>query len=141
LPKVHRNILKLIAYLREHQHPTTVAHMAATGIMNARDASEAAQFGVRHGVIERIRVPHAVPKERVWYRWNGQPLVIGKNGEKPTFDALLTAWGITRMPPQPPSHTYRKLTRNSRTRATTPRSARTETNGPHETGPSRRRSR
>ena len=103
--KVHDNIAKLIEYLREHPKPVTVAHMVAAGVMNSRDAYDAVQYGVRHGVMERIRVPGAAPRARAQYRWTGQPLPPVKNGTYgPSFDALLAAWGIARVPPRLPGY-------------------------------------
>jgi len=104
--KAHDNIAKLIEYLREHPKPFAVAHIVAAGIMDSCDASDAVQYGVRYGVMERIKVPGAAPRDRVQYRWTGQPLPPVKNGARGfSFDALLAAWGIARVPPRLPRHT------------------------------------
>ncbi|MFL9937164.1 hypothetical protein P0D88_51570 [Paraburkholderia sp. RL18-103-BIB-C] len=99
------NAEKLIDYLRRHPQPTTVAELANAGVMNSRDASDALQYGVRHGVIERIRRPGARPNERVQYRLTGRPVPSAAKGAAgPSFDGLLTAWGIARVPPRLPEH-------------------------------------
>ncbi|CAE6866899.1 hypothetical protein R75465_08019 [Paraburkholderia aspalathi] len=95
------NAERLIDYLRKHPQPTTVAALAAAGVMNSRDASDAVQYGVRHGVIERIRRPGARPNERAQYQLTGRPSPVAPKGiAGPSFDALLTAWGIARVPPR-----------------------------------------
>ncbi|MFM0515411.1 hypothetical protein [Paraburkholderia sp. RL17-373-BIF-A] len=63
--KARDNAGKLIDYLRRHPKPTTVAELASAGVMNSRDASDALQYSVRHGVIERVRRPGARSNERV----------------------------------------------------------------------------
>lgn len=104
--KIHRNAEQLIGYLREQRQPVTVTRVATAGVMNRRDASDAMQYGVRHGVIERVKVPGARASERVLYQLTGQQLPApGKEEESaPTFDALLAAWGIARVPPQLPGN-------------------------------------
>jgi len=49
--QAHGNAQKLVRWLRQHQ-TVTVAQIAANGVMNSRDASDAVQYGVRHGVLE-----------------------------------------------------------------------------------------
>lgn len=100
--KNHRHAEQLIAYLREQSQPVTVARIVAAGVMNSRDASDAIQYGVRHGVFERIRRPGARANERVQYRLTGHRLPAVREAGTPSFDALLTAWGIARIPPQLP---------------------------------------
>jgi hypothetical protein len=93
--KTRRNTEILIGYLRVHQ-PATVARMAAGSMMSSRDVSDATQYGVRHGVFERVRRAGANPGERVQYRLTGQTLPRNEAGlSAPSFDALLAAWGIT----------------------------------------------
>ena len=102
--KVHRNTEKLVQYLREHPQPTTVARIALAGVMSSGDTSKAIQYGVQLGVIERIRRPGAPQAERVQYRLTGQSLQPARNGVgAPSFDALLTAWGIALVPPRLPA--------------------------------------
>lgn len=48
--------------------------------MNPREASDARQYGFRHGVIERIRRPGARPNERVQYRLTGRPARSASKG-------------------------------------------------------------
>ncbi len=102
--KVHRHAEKLVQYLRAHPQPTTVARIALAGVMTAGDASKAIQYGIQLGVIERIRRPGASQAERVQYRLTGQPLQpVRKAVGEPSFDALLTAWGIALVPPRLPA--------------------------------------
>ena len=95
-----RNTERLIGYLREQHQPVTIARIAAAGVMNSHDASDAIQYGVRHGVIERIKRRGARANERVQYRLTGHPLPAArKDVAAPSFDALLTAWGVAHIPP------------------------------------------
>ncbi|NPT62458.1 hypothetical protein [Paraburkholderia elongata] len=107
--KAHSNAQKLVDWLRENQ-PATVAQVAATGMMNSRDASDAVQYATRHGVLERIKRPGASASERVQYRLTGHALPALKSAPvAPSFDGLLLAWGIARTPPRLPAHTSHKL--------------------------------
>lgn len=107
--KAHSNAQKLLPWLRKHQ-PATVAQIAAHGVMNSRDASDAVQYGVRHGVLERIKQPGASANERVQYRLTGHPLPLLKSTPPATsFDGLLQAWGIARTPPRLATRTSHKL--------------------------------
>lgn len=67
--------------------------------MTSREAYEALQYAIRHGVIAREKHPGAAPDERVTYRLTGQSLTATK-APSFSFDALLTAWGIACSPPQ-----------------------------------------
>jgi hypothetical protein len=100
--KAHANSEKLIVWLRLHQ-TATVAQIAASGMMNSRDASDALQYGLRYGTFERVKRPGARPNERVQYRLTGTPLPLLRTPAAPSFDGLLSAWGIARIPPQLPS--------------------------------------
>ena len=103
--KVRDNTVKLLDYLRRHPHPVSVRRLMADGVMDSRDASEALQYGILHGVIECIRRPGAVSGASYQYRVTGHPLpLVAKGVLTPSFDALLTAWGIARVPPVLPSH-------------------------------------
>jgi hypothetical protein len=106
--KAHGNAQRLVRWLRQHQ-PATVAQIAANGVMNSRDASDAVQYGVRHGVFERMKRPGASANERVQYRLTGQPLPALKSAPAPSFDGLLQAWGIASTPPRLAARTSRKL--------------------------------
>jgi hypothetical protein len=105
--KTYDNARKLIEYLRASQ-PATVARVVNDGVLNSRDASDAMQFGVRHGVIERIKRQGERPGERVAYRLTGHPLAEPRKGDvSPSFDALLGAWGIAQVPLEMPSEPTR----------------------------------
>lgn len=77
--------------------------------MNSRDASDALQYGVRHGVFERVKRLGASASERVQYRLTGQPVPPLKTRPGPSFDGLLQAWGIAHNPPLLEAPTSRKL--------------------------------
>jgi hypothetical protein len=107
--KAHTNAQKLIDWLRQYQ-PATVAQVAAAGVRNSRDASDAVQYATRHGVLERIKRPGASASERVQYRLTGHALpVLNATPAAPSFDGLLLAWGIARTPPRLPAHTSHKM--------------------------------
>lgn len=106
--KVHGNADRLIQWLRENQ-PATVAQIAANRVMNSREASDAIQYGVRHGVFEREQRVGVGANERVQYRLTGKPLPQLKSTPSPSFDGLLKAWGIARNPPLLETPTSRKL--------------------------------
>lgn len=104
--KLYRNVLKLIEYLGECPRPMTVALIARAGVLSSRDASDALQYGIRLGVIERIDGQELPLKRRFLYRLTGQPLPPVSGGViGPSFDALLAAWGIARVPPRLPCYT------------------------------------
>lgn len=96
--KTRRNAERLVSYL-EANETTTVSAIVRERTMNSREASDALQYAIRHGAITREKHPGAAPDERVTYRLTGQPL---RATEAPSFsfDALLSAWGLCRNPPQ-----------------------------------------
>jgi hypothetical protein len=103
--KVRENFSKLIDYLCKNPEQTTVESIVAAGVLNSRDAYDALQYGVRNGVILRTKAAGVWPKGRALYRWTGHPFPAVKNGAAgPSFDALLTAWGIARVPPCIPGY-------------------------------------
>jgi hypothetical protein len=92
--KLQHNVERLMEYLQDRE-PTTVARMAVDGVLNSRDASDAVQYGIRLGVLQRIRQPGMKSGERVLYRLTGQPLRRSSSASsRPSFDALLSVWGI-----------------------------------------------
>ncbi len=100
--KTRRNAERLIGYLREQRQPVTIAHIAAVGVMSSHDASDAIQYGVRHGVIERIKHRGAKANDRVHYRLTGHALPEARKVvTTPSFDALLMAWGAAHIPSLP----------------------------------------
>lgn len=96
--KTRINTERLVDYLGINDS-ATVAAIVRERLMNSREAAEALQYAIRHGVVEREKHPGAAPDERVTYRLTGQPLTATK---KPSFsfDALLCAWGIACSPSQ-----------------------------------------
>jgi pantothenate kinase type III len=93
--KTRRNAERLIGYLREQDQPVSIARIVIAGVMSSHDASDAIQYGVRHGAIERIKRRGARANDRVHYRLTGHPLPAPRKGvAAPSFDALLTAWGV-----------------------------------------------
>ncbi|MFX1767717.1 MULTISPECIES: hypothetical protein [Paraburkholderia] len=97
--KVHHNAEKLCAWMRQYG-AATVKQIAASGTLNSRAASDAVQYAVRHGVLERVKQSGATPSERVQYQLTGRELPVLKSGPTaPSFDALLCAWGIPQKPP------------------------------------------
>jgi hypothetical protein len=82
--------------------------MVADGVLGSRDASDAVQYGIRLGVIERIRHPGMKSDERVQYKLTGQPLRESRQVRiGPSFDALLAAWGIGSVAPEWPDEQKR----------------------------------
>lgn len=106
--KTYENARKLMHWMRQHQ-PATVAQIAAGGLLNSREASDTVQYGVRHGVFERIKQPGAGGNERVQYRLTGHALPVHKAAPVPSFDGLLQAWGIARTPPDLKTGATRRL--------------------------------
>lgn len=100
--KTRIHTAKLVEYLREN-NAATVSAIVHDRLMNSREASEALQYAIRHGVIARDKHPGAAPDARVTYRLTGQPLAATKDPSF-SFDALLTAWGIACRPSQSESH-------------------------------------
>lgn len=58
--KVQHNAEKLCAWIRQHGG-ATVKQIAASGTLNSRAASDAVQYAVRHGVLERVKQSGAPP--------------------------------------------------------------------------------
>lgn len=96
--KAHKNAEKLLDWLIQNQ-PATVAQMSALGVMSAKEVTFAVQYALRKGVFEPIKLKHVKPSERVRYRVTGRPLPeIKATADAPSFDGLLSAWGIGRPP-------------------------------------------
>lgn len=95
----HEKAESLVAWLR--QRPSaTVSDVAASGLMNSRTASDAVQYALRCGALERVVRRGASAKDRVHYRATGVALPAPRSQSVPSFDGLLTAWGIVLEPPQ-----------------------------------------
>jgi hypothetical protein len=106
--KTHRHAQKLVAYLRTDQ-PATVAAIVLAGLMTSREARGGVQYGIRHGMIERVKRPGAAYNERTGYRLTGRSLpavIVAEDNDAsgPSFDALLDVWGIAPLPPPMPTH-------------------------------------
>jgi hypothetical protein len=108
--KIHRNAEVLIRYLDNQPGPVTAAKVIRAGLMDPRDTSAAIRYGVLHGAIERVRVRGVSAVERIRYRLTDLPLPSPKCSMiAPSFDALLEAWGIARVPPQEPARTSARI--------------------------------
>ena len=94
----HANAEALLAWLRDRES-ATVAEIAASGLMKSRTASDAMQYAVRNGALERVIRAGANAKERMRYRATGVALPAPRTHvAPPSFDGLLEAWGIAREP-------------------------------------------
>lgn len=94
----HANAEALLAWFRDRES-ATVGEIAASGLMKSRTASDAIQYAVRSGALERVVRAGASGKERMRYRATGVALPVPRtNLVLPSFDSLLEAWGITREP-------------------------------------------
>lgn len=117
--KAYDNLVRLLAWWRENPQPATITALVKAGLITAGDASHTMQYGMRHGVVERLEREGSRPSERAVYQWTGKPLpppgpdrqpirdrVTGPDTLRPatgpSFDALLTAWGIALNPPRLP---------------------------------------
>ncbi len=115
--KSHDNLERLVAWWRDHPEPVTIVSLVVAGLIAQRDASNTMQYGVRYGVVERIGKPGA---RHITYRWTGRPMPPAPRERKParervthteapratsgpSFEALLTAWGIATVPPRLPA--------------------------------------
>jgi hypothetical protein len=76
----------------------TVSEVVASGLMKSRTASDAIQYAVRNGALERVFRSSASAKQRVQYRATEIPLPAPQTQIGPSFDGLLEAWGITLEP-------------------------------------------
>ena len=96
----HENAEILLAWFRERAS-ATVSEIVASGLMKSRTASDAVQYALRNGALERIVRSGASAKERVHYRATGisLPALRTQTGQL-SFDSLLTAWGIVLVPPR-----------------------------------------
>ncbi|HUO61588.1 MAG TPA: hypothetical protein VMU24_13030 [Candidatus Acidoferrales bacterium] len=94
----HANAQALLAWLRDRES-ASVGEIAASGLMKSRTASDAIQYAVRSGALERVVRAGASAKERMRYRATGVALPAPKlHVALPSFDGLLQAWGIAREP-------------------------------------------
>jgi len=96
----HEKAEALVAWVR--QRPSaTVSDITGSGLMNSRTASDAVQYALRCGALERVVRRGASAKDRVHYRATGVALPIPRtHGAQPSFDGLLQAWGIVLVPPE-----------------------------------------
>jgi hypothetical protein len=95
----HANAEILLAWLCERPD-TTVSEVAAAGLMSSRTASDAIQYALRSGALERTVRSGASAKDRVRYRATGiaLPTPRAQAVVQPSFDGLLEAWGIALAP-------------------------------------------
>jgi len=93
----HANAEALVAWVRQRLS-ATVSDIAASGLMNSRTASDAVQYAVRYGALERVVRRGASARNRVHYRATGVALPLPRVQSVPSFDGLLEAWGITLEP-------------------------------------------
>ncbi|MEX3985966.1 hypothetical protein AB4Y45_44660 [Paraburkholderia sp. EG287A] len=93
----HANAEILLAWLTEHT-VATVSEIAASGLMGSRTASDAIQYALHNGALERVVRAGVSAKERVRYRSTGIALPVPRTQAQPTFDGLLEAWGIALKP-------------------------------------------
>jgi hypothetical protein len=94
----YANAEALLAWFRDRES-ATVGDISASGLMEAHTASNAIQYAVRSGALERVFRSGAGAKGRVRYRATGVALPSPRNHTAmPSFDGLLEAWGITLKP-------------------------------------------
>ena len=104
----HANAEALLAWLRERSG-ASVNDFVTAGLMKPRMASDAVQYALRNGALERVVRPGAGARERAYYRATGVALPAPRTAA-PCFDALLRAWGMVLEPPRLAaiaSHRYR----------------------------------
>jgi len=101
LMRIHASALTLLAWLRQRES-ASVREIASSGLMSSREASDVVQYAMRYGALERITsVP--VTRGSTRYRSTGAPLPeLRSVFASPSFDGLLSAWGITQHPPELP---------------------------------------
>ena len=95
--KARDNAERLVQYLRAHPQPVNTAEIVQAGLMSAIDAAHAIRYGMREGVIERLRF-RTTSDQRFRYRWTGVELAFGERDL--SFNELLDVWGIARVPPR-----------------------------------------
>ncbi len=94
----YANAKALIAWIQ--QRPSvSVREIVASGMMESHTASNAVQYALRNGALERVGRSSPGAKERVRYRATGETLPTPRTRSMPSFDGLLTAWGIALAPP------------------------------------------
>ncbi|TKC90180.1 hypothetical protein FAZ69_08515 [Trinickia terrae] len=90
------NAATLIGWFRKRKSPAGIKEIKASGLMDAQTASAAVGYAVRHQVLERVK---AEDGHRWLYRLTGRPLPAEREpGDVMSFDSLLTAWGLPRVP-------------------------------------------
>jgi hypothetical protein len=98
--KIHHHAEILIRRLRKRGEPMTIRQIVRSGAMDSREASNAAQYALRHGAIKRVVVPGAAYAERRRYGLTGLTLPLRDESRGMSFDALLAAWNIPCGPPR-----------------------------------------
>ncbi|WP_321820853.1 MULTISPECIES: hypothetical protein [unclassified Burkholderia] len=92
------NAEALLAWLRDRES-ATAGEIVESGLMKSRTASDAIQYAVRSGALERVVRAGAIAKEQMRYRATGVALPVPRTHVVlPSFDGLLEAWGIAREP-------------------------------------------
>uniref|UniRef100_UPI002AB673F9 hypothetical protein n=1 Tax=Paraburkholderia sp. J8-2 TaxID=2805440 RepID=UPI002AB673F9 len=96
----HENAEVLLSWFRERSR-ATVSEVVASGLMKSRTASDAVKYALRNGALERVVRSGASAKERVQYRATGIALPAPRTqAGQPSFEGLLTAWGMVLEPPR-----------------------------------------
>lgn len=100
--RAHGNAEILLEWL--NQCPSaTVAEMAKFAAVSSTTASDAVQYAVRNGAMERIN--SASTRGPKLYRSTGIPLPVPHSPvSRASFNELIQAWGITLQPPRIQSH-------------------------------------
>jgi hypothetical protein len=95
---VRGNAEILIRYLEGHQ-PAPVESLVQDGVMNRAAATEALQYALRHGAIERVQSSAGCFEAISRYSLTGHALRREGKELRVVFDALLGAWGMALEPP------------------------------------------
>jgi hypothetical protein len=90
----------LFDWLRTHS-PASIAQIRAAGLFQPRDAHFAIQFGLRYEIFGVEKRSAARQADRAAYFLTGKPFPGDKDRPaEPSFDGLLSAWGIALVPPK-----------------------------------------
>ena len=105
--KTRDNAKTIFDWLVKYQ-PSTAGQIAAATNLSSEDVARALQCGVRLGVLSPKRRGAAKQGERVTYSAAADTFPGQRSDTpRPTFDALLSAWGLALVPPRLPSATSR----------------------------------
>lgn len=101
------NAKRLIEWFKQRASPAGIREIRIAGLLDATAASAAVGYALRHEVLERTMDRDG----RRWlYSLTGRPLPSERGpGDALSFDSLISAWGLPRVPLDLPVASCRRI--------------------------------